>query len=139
MGFWFPGAKADSIFSISDGSAGSMVLGRWSSSIGWARTLAVAAALLIGFIGKAGAQEASTTQPAAAAAATPEAAPDPIGFNGGPTTPLLQPNSYLSGWVSGSADKNLDAVTGGTFKPWAGEKPTVEELGQHTAKMYYSM
>jgi Amt family ammonium transporter len=76
-----------------------------------------------------------TTQPAA----PPTAAPDPIGFSGGPTAPLLTPNPYLSGWATGSADKNLDAPSGGTFKAWAGEKPTVEELGQHTAKLYYSM
>jgi len=83
------------------------------------------------------------TQPAAAEAAAPAAptdpTPDPIGFNGGATTPLLNPNSYLSGWVSGVADKNLDAPSGGTWKAWAGDKPTVEELGQHTAKLYYSM
>ena len=79
----------------------------------------------------------ATTEPAAPAAVDP--APDPIGFNGGPTTPLLQPNPYLSGWVTGSADKNLDGATGGTFKPWAGDKPTVEELGQHVSKLYYSM
>ena len=80
-----------------------------------------------------------TTQPAAAAAAAPSAAPDPIGFDGGPTKPLLTPNSYLSGWATGSADKNLDAPSGGTWKPYAGDKPTVEELGQHVAKLYYSM
>jgi Amt family ammonium transporter len=91
-----------------------------------------------------------TTQPApadAAAAAAPTTAPaappaptnDPIGFNGGATTPLLQPNSYLSGWATGSADKNLDANSGGTFKAWAGDKPTTEELGQHVSKLYYSM
>src|SRR6187455_949552 len=70
---------------------------------------------------------AQTTQPAAteaaAAAPAPSPAADPTGFNGGPTTPLLQPNSYLSGWVSGAADKNLDAITGGTWKAWAGDKP----------------
>jgi Amt family ammonium transporter len=82
---------------------------------------------------------APATQPAEAAAAPVTAAADPIGFNGGPTEPLLNPNSYLSGWATGSADKNLDAPSGGTFKPWAGEKPTVEELGKHTAKLYYSM
>ncbi|MDB5322628.1 MAG: ammonium transporter [Phycisphaerales bacterium] len=78
----------------------------------------------------------ATTQ---AAAAAPTAAPDPIGFDGGPTKALMTPNSYLSGWATGSADKNLDAPSGGTWKPWAGDKPTVEELGQHTAKLYYSM
>jgi Amt family ammonium transporter len=80
--------------------------------------------------------EEPTTAPAVAA---PTPAADPIGFNGGPTTPLLQPNSYLSGWATGSADKNLDADSGGTFKPWAGDKPTVEELGQHVSKLYYSL
>ncbi|HVT90936.1 MAG TPA: ammonium transporter [Tepidisphaeraceae bacterium] len=82
----------------------------------------------------------ATTEPAAAPTTAPvTAAADPIGFNGGPTTPLLLPNSYLSGWVSGAADKNLDAESGGTWKAWAGDKPTVEELGQHVAKLYYSM
>ncbi|WP_206291760.1 ammonium transporter [Humisphaera borealis] len=101
------------------------------------------AAVLAGSVSAFGADEPATkpsTEPAAAAAAAPVvAAPDPIGFNGGPTNPLLNPNSYLTGWVTGSADKNLDADSGGTFKPWAGDKPTVEELGQHTAKLYYSM
>src|SRR4051812_49141897 len=89
--------------------------------------------------------QAQAAEPAAAPAAAPTTAPapapapDPIGATGGPTAPLLNPNPYLTGWVSGSADKNLDAPSGGTFKPWAGDKPTVEELGQHTAKLYYSM
>src|SRR4051794_16188141 len=78
-----------------------------------------------------------TTAPAAAAPVAPT--PDPIGATGGATSPLTQPNSYLTGWVTGSADKNLDATTGGTFKPWAGDHPTVDELGQHVAKLYYSM
>jgi len=82
---------------------------------------------------------AQTQAPTTAPAAAPAPAPDPIGATGGPTAPLLNPNPYLTGWVSGSADKNLDAPSGGTFKPWAGDKPTVEELGQHTAKLYYSM
>src|SRR3954469_19865094 len=80
-----------------------------------------------------------TTQPAAAAAAAPTAAADPIGFNGGPTNPLLTPNSYLSGWATGVADKNLNADAGGAWKPYAGDKPTTEELGQHVSKLYYSM
>src|SRR5438552_2356834 len=66
--------------------------------------------------------DAPTTAPAA-----PVAAPDPTGATGGPTTPLLQPNPYLTGWVSGTADKNLDAPSGGTWKPWTGDKPTTEE------------
>lgn len=97
-------------------------------------------ALLLALGTQSFAQDAApTTAPTTAAAAAPTAAADPIGFNGGPTAPLLTPNSYLTGWVSGSSDKNLDADTGGTFKPWAGDKPTVEELAQHTAKLYYSM
>jgi Amt family ammonium transporter len=76
---------------------------------------------------------APTTAPAAATNV-----PDPIGLTGTNGT-LIAPNSYLSGWVTGSADKNLDADTGGTFKPFAGDKPTVEELTQHVSKLYYSM
>jgi ammonium transporter, Amt family len=87
----------------------------------------------------AAAPAAAAAMPATQPAAAPVAAPDPIGFNGGPTEPLLNPNSYLSGWATGSADKNLDAVTGGTFKPWAGDKPTPEELAKHVSKLYYSM
>src|SRR4051812_23035418 len=76
--------------------------------------------LLLGTLAFAPAAHAqATTQPTPA----PVAAPDPIGFNGGPTEPLLNPNSYLTGWATGSADKNLDATTGGTFKPWTGDKP----------------
>ena len=99
------------------------------------------AMLVLALSSGASGQAAPTTQPQTepTPAAAPTAAPDPIGFNGGPTSPLLTPNPYLSGWVSGSADKNLDANSGGTFKAWAGDKPTVEELGQHTAKLYYSM
>ncbi len=99
---------------------------------------ALAVALLVPVL-CADAQQPTTAPAPTAAAATPTAAPDPIGATGGPTSPLLNPNSYLSGWVSGSADKNLDAASGGSWKPWAGDKPTVEELGQHTAKLYYSM
>src|SRR5207244_1739794 len=55
------------------------------------------------------------------------------------TGQMTTPSSYLPAWVSGSADKNLDATTGGTFKLWAGDHPTVDELGQHVAKLYYSM
>src|SRR6187397_2921816 len=83
--------------------------------------------------------QAPTSQPVAEAVAAPTPSPDPIGFNGGPTAPLLNPNPYLSGWTSGAADKNLDAPSGGTWKAWAGEKPTGEELAQHTSKLYYSM
>src|SRR5438270_2238751 len=64
-----------------------------------------------------------TTQPAQAATTPPAAAPDPLGFDGGPTKPLVTPNSYLPGWPSGAADKNLDIATGGTWKPYAGDKP----------------
>jgi Amt family ammonium transporter len=81
---------------------------------------------------------APATQPAAATPA-PTAAPDPTGFSGGPTEPLLTPNSYLTGWATGSADKNLDAPSGGTFKPYAGDKPTVEEVGKNVTKLYYSL
>src|SRR5882762_6534956 len=78
--------------------------------------------------------ELPATQPATQPTASVDPTPDPTGFNGGKTNPLLQPNSYLTGWVSGSADKNLDANSGGAWKPWAGDKPTVEELGQHVSK-----
>ena len=111
---------------------------RSSLSSRWRGWLAAAALTVgvIGFCSQSHAEDAPATQPAAAA---PTAAPDPIGFSGGPTSPLFNPNSYLSGWVTGSADKNLNADAGGTFKAWAGDKPTVEELAQHTAKLYYSM
>jgi hypothetical protein len=66
---------------------------------GWLCSLILALAL-------ASTVHAQTTQPAAqpaeaapAAAAPAAPTPDPIGFNGGATTPLLTPNSYLSGWV----------------------------------------
>ena len=76
---------------------------------------------------------APTTAPAAA-----DPVPDPIGLTGTNGT-LVAPNSYLSGWVTGSADKNLDAESGGTFKPFAGDKLTPEETVQHLSKLYYSM
>jgi Amt family ammonium transporter len=75
------------------------------------------------------------TQPAAAA---PTAAPDPIGLTGGPTEPLLTPNA-LTGLPTGSADKNLDPASGGTWKAYAGEKPTVEEVAKNTTKLYHSL
>jgi Amt family ammonium transporter len=84
---------------------------------------------------------APATQPAAAttAPATPDPTPDPAGNTGGATNPITQPNSYLPGWVIGSADKNLDATTGGTFKPMAGDKLTPEESVQLHSKAFYSI
>jgi ammonia channel protein AmtB len=100
-------------------------------------TAAVTATLMVCSFGTdtTRAQEPTT----APAAAPVTAAPDPIGFNGGPTEPLFNPNSYLTGWPTGAADKNLDAVSGGTFKAYAGDVPTPQELSKNTAKLYYSL
>src|SRR5205085_9014400 len=75
----------------------------------------------------------AATAPAPAAPATPAA--DPIGFSGGPTSPLFTPTAWTSGWVTGVADKNLNADAGGTWKPFAGEKITPEETTQHLSKL----
>src|SRR5437868_11355739 len=110
-------------------------LRRTRRTAGWLCVLS----LVVGLSSTLARAQARTTAPTSAPAPAPTPAPDPTGATGGPTAPLLNPNPYLTGWVSGTADKNLDAPSGGTFKPWAGDKPTVEELGQHTAKLYYSM
>ena len=81
------------------------------------------------------AAHAQTTAPAA----PPTAAPDPIGWNGGPTNPLFTPTAWTSGWATGVYDKNLNADAGGTWKPFAGDKITPEETVQHISKLYYSM
>ena len=92
-----------------------------SSSSPWLigrRRLAACGPLAVLFLVTGLAPAADTPAPATAPAAAatqpaPAAAADPIGFNGGPTTPLLQPNSYLSGWVSGSNPLALNVVSTG--------------------------
>ena len=72
------------------------------------------------------------------APASPEALPDPQGYNGGPTETLFTPNSYLSGWATGVG---VDDGSGGlkSWTPYAAEKPTVEELSKNVAKAFYSI
>jgi Amt family ammonium transporter len=96
----------------------------------WVCILAIAAGLLLP-LALAKAQEAPA-EPAVAPA--PEPAPDPIGFNGGPTETLLTPNSYLSGWPTGTMKPD------GTWTAYADPaNPTPQELSKGVAKSFYSI
>ncbi len=69
-----------------------------------------------------------TTRPA------PAYVPDPAGFSGGSTEPLFTPNANLTGWPTGTGDPIK-----GTWKPYAGDKPTVEEVAKVATKGLYSI